>query len=152
MRLPIASRQNCDWDNMSAEDIMAILQSFCSNMSLDAGSVKAVTVYPSDYGLERMEAENKHGPPKEIWNREEGSHTNGGDESESGSSGDEDSDDGKIIIMQKHKPESLLKEGISVNEKVRKSKEFDREASSAGLVFNLDNAESDNEDLNPSQA
>jgi hypothetical protein len=30
--------------------------------------VKSVTVYPSDFGIERMAYEAIHGPPKEIWN------------------------------------------------------------------------------------
>ena len=151
--------QNCDWDNMSAEDIMAILQSFCSTMSLQSGSIKSVTVYPSDYGLERIEAENLHGPPKAIWNN---SASKTDDESDSGGDSDSNSDDdsstesdgsnssednGNIHILHKNHPEELLKSGISVNDKIRKKKEFDREASNTGLVFNLDNADSDNEDL-----
>lgn len=149
--------QNCDWDNMSAEDIMAILQSFCSSMSLQSGSVKSVTVYPSDYGLERIEAENMYGPPKAIWNNsasrsDEQSEEESGSDSESDSDAESDASDssdnvGNIHILHKNRPEELLKSGISVNEKVRKKKEFDRDASSAGLVFNLDNADSDNEDL-----
>jgi hypothetical protein len=147
--------QNCDWDNMSAEDIMAILQSFCSTMSLQAGSVKSVTVYPSDYGLERMEAENKHGPPKEIWNKTSAIDDNSSD-SESDNNDDDDDEnsesdeEGKIHIIQKDKANELLKSGISLNEKVRKSKEFDRAENSTGLVFNLENGESDNEDLDAS--
>lgn len=149
--------QNCDWDNMSAEDIMAILQSFCSTMSLQSGSVKSVTVYPSDYGLERIEAENLHGPPKSIWNKtttmSEDKEIKGRSDDDSDAEGDgsdaSDDDGGNIHILQKNHPEELLKSGISVNKKVRKKKEFDRDPSSAGLVFNLDNADSDDESHHP---
>jgi hypothetical protein len=143
--------QNCDWDNMSAEDLMAILQSFCSTLNLQSGSVQCVTVYPSDYGLERMEAENMYGPPKEIWNNNasDDESSSGGSDSDSDSDSEEDNA-GQIHILKKNKPEELLKSGISVNEKVRKKKEFDRDASSAGIVFNLDNADSDEEALDPS--
>lgn len=150
--------QNCDWDNMSAEDIMAILQSFCSTLSLQSGSVKAVTVYPSDYGLERIEAENMYGPPKEIWGGTNTRGSSGADESgsESESSSDPDDEDedesGNIHIFEKDNQEELLKSGISFNEKVRKKREFERGASSAGLVFNLENADSDDEALNDSCA
>mmetsp|Transcript_20792 Transcript_20792/g.35007 ORF Transcript_20792/g.35007 Transcript_20792/m.35007 type:complete len:377 (+) Transcript_20792:95-1225(+) len=97
--------QNCDWENMSAEDIMAILQSFCSTISLEAGSVKSVTVYPSDYGLERMETENMHGPPKEIWNSSLSGH-HSDEESEGESIGetsdtedDEDEDEDEEAVV-----------------------------------------------------
>jgi hypothetical protein len=53
---------NCDWDSLKAQDLMSVLQSFCP-----AGkTVDKVTVYPSDFGKEKMAEEATHGPPK-IW-------------------------------------------------------------------------------------
>ena len=53
---------NCDWENLKASDFMSALQSFCPT----GETVDRVTVYPSDFGKERMASEAVHGPPK-IW-------------------------------------------------------------------------------------
>jgi len=47
-----------DWQHMRAVDLLAVLRSFCGNK----GRVERVTVYPSDYGLERMREESVAGP------------------------------------------------------------------------------------------
>jgi hypothetical protein len=47
-----------DWDHVRAVDIYAALRSF---LPAD-GNIKAVSVYPSDYGLQRMQEEAAHGP------------------------------------------------------------------------------------------
>ena len=130
--------QNCDWDNMTAEDIMAILQSFCSSMSLDRGSVKSVTVYPSDYGLQRMEAENLHGPPKEIWNvRSSPSPSESGSGSES-----DDEDNGSDVEDTRGKIHLMKKDNM--NDSFKKSKEFERDTYGTGIVFNFNDAENEN--------
>lgn len=54
--------QNCDWDNISAKDIMAILLSFCPT----GKRVDSVSVYYSDFGLQRMKEEEEVGP-QGIW-------------------------------------------------------------------------------------
>ena len=45
---------NCEWQQIRAVDILTILRSFCPS----SGEVNRVTVYPSDFGLERMKEEN----------------------------------------------------------------------------------------------
>lgn len=47
-----------DWDHVRAVDIFAALRSFLPA----GGSVQRVTVYPSDYGLQRMEEDARSGP------------------------------------------------------------------------------------------
>lgn len=54
---------NLDWDNIRAADIMAVAQSFAPN----GGRVENVTIYPSEFGRERLEREEIEGPPKEIF-------------------------------------------------------------------------------------
>jgi hypothetical protein len=54
---------NLDWDNIRAEDLMAVFSSFIPT----GGRVLNVTVYPSEFGKERMEREEIEGPPKEIF-------------------------------------------------------------------------------------
>lgn len=61
---------NLDWDNIRAEDLMAVFSSF-----LPAGDrLLKVTIYPSEFGKERLEREEMEGPPEGIFaNRQEGS-------------------------------------------------------------------------------
>lgn len=54
---------NLDWDNIRAEDLMAVFSSFLPA----GGRVLNVAVYPSEFGKERMEKEEVEGPPKEIF-------------------------------------------------------------------------------------
>lgn len=56
---------NMDWDNVRAVDLMAVAESFCPN----SGRIMSVTVYPSEYGRERLEREQLEGPPKELFAR-----------------------------------------------------------------------------------
>ena len=56
---------NLDWDNIRAVDLMAVFSSFLSQGS--GGRIRKVSIYPSDFGRERMEREEMEGPPKEIF-------------------------------------------------------------------------------------
>ena len=47
-----------DWDRVNSADIFVLMKSSCPA----SGSVKKVTVYPSQFGKERMEIEQRHGP------------------------------------------------------------------------------------------
>ena len=54
---------NLDWDNIRAADLMAVFSSFAPGN----GRILKVSVYPSEFGKERMEKEETEGPPKEIF-------------------------------------------------------------------------------------
>ncbi|QVM07680.1 pre-rRNA-processing protein esf1 [Coccidioides posadasii str. Silveira] len=54
---------NLDWDNIRAEDLMAVFSSFLPT----GGKILNVAVYPSEFGKERMEREEMEGPPKEVF-------------------------------------------------------------------------------------
>ncbi|MCJ1385573.1 pre-rRNA-processing protein esf1 [Xylographa soralifera] len=54
---------NLDWDNIRAADLMAVFTSFAPGN----GRILKVSVYPSEFGKERMEREEMEGPPKEIF-------------------------------------------------------------------------------------
>jgi hypothetical protein len=54
---------NLDWDNIRAPDIMAVANSF---LPAD-GSILSVVIYPSEFGIERMQREEIEGPPREIF-------------------------------------------------------------------------------------
>jgi hypothetical protein len=75
---------NLDWDNIRAADIMAVAASFTPT----AGRVERVTIYPSEFGRERMEREELEGPPREIF-----SSSKRKEESDEESDSDEDEDE-----------------------------------------------------------
>ena len=54
---------NLDWDNIQAADLMAVFSSFLPN----SGRILDISIYPSEFGRERMEQEELEGPPKEIF-------------------------------------------------------------------------------------
>ncbi|KAL8871932.1 MAG: hypothetical protein Q9174_002345, partial [Haloplaca sp. 1 TL-2023] len=60
---------NLDWDNIRAADLMAVFTSFLSN----AGQIKKVSIYPSEFGKERIQREEMDGPPKEIFTQKNAS-------------------------------------------------------------------------------
>ena len=47
-----------DWDRVRAVDILLLLNSW----KPADGVIKSVTIYPSEYGLQQMESEQKLGP------------------------------------------------------------------------------------------
>ncbi|KAL3821659.1 hypothetical protein ACHAXA_006079, partial [Cyclostephanos tholiformis] len=86
---------NLNWDRVRAVDVFVMLHSFCP-----PGTLRNVTVYPSDFGSERMERERVEGPPAGIWKGkskgdqdEEGQGDNNDDEKADDPSGDESSYD-----------------------------------------------------------
>ena len=72
-----------DWENVKAVDILAVLRSFVP----EGGRIESVSVYPSDYGLERMEEEKLAGP-KQIYKKK-----SGGGDNDGADNGDEDDDE-----------------------------------------------------------
>ncbi|XP_033104919.1 ESF1 homolog [Anneissia japonica] len=49
---------NADWDRIKAADLMAVFHSFKPT----GGLVQSVKIYPSEFGLKKLEEEDKHGP------------------------------------------------------------------------------------------
>ncbi|TDZ54283.1 Pre-rRNA-processing protein esf1 [Colletotrichum trifolii] len=73
---------NLDWDNIKSADLMALFTSF---LPTTGGRIEKVSVYPSEFGKERMQREELEGPPKEIFKRSD----NSDDESEESEDEDE---------------------------------------------------------------
>lgn len=53
---------NCDWTRIRVVDLFALCQSFAPA----TGAVQNVTIYPSDFGLQKMKEEEQHGP-QGLW-------------------------------------------------------------------------------------
>ncbi|CAN9510048.1 unnamed protein product [Ophioblennius macclurei] len=51
---------NMDWDRMKAKDLLVLFNSFCPK----GGAVLSVKIYPSQFGKERLKAEETQGPPE----------------------------------------------------------------------------------------
>ncbi|KAL8671202.1 MAG: hypothetical protein Q9168_004298 [Polycauliona sp. 1 TL-2023] len=62
---------NLDWDNIRAADLMAVFSSFVPV----AGAIQRISIYPSDFGKERIQKEEMEGPPKEIFSRDKTNST-----------------------------------------------------------------------------
>lgn len=77
--------KNCDWESVTAKDMLAIMQSFCPTGS----TVKEVTVYFSDFGMERMAREAESGP-QGLWLEDAAGSD---DDDEEDEDEDEDEDD-----------------------------------------------------------
>ncbi|KAH8754927.1 pre-rRNA-processing protein-like protein ESF1 [Hyaloscypha sp. PMI_1271] len=58
---------NLDWDNIKSTDLMAVFSSFVR----PGGKIHKISIYPSEFGKERMEREELEGPPKDIFARKE---------------------------------------------------------------------------------
>ncbi|QRV76084.1 pre-rRNA-processing protein ESF1 [Ceratobasidium sp. AG-Ba] len=61
---------NLDWDHVTAAHLFKVAASVLPSAS--SSKVLRVAVYPSDFGRERMEREEREGPPKELFKKGRG--------------------------------------------------------------------------------
>ncbi|KAA8649936.1 hypothetical protein EYZ11_000998 [Aspergillus tanneri] len=92
---------NLDWDNIRAADLMAVFSSFAPA----AGRVLKVSVFPSEFGKERMEREETEGPPREIFASGEGDETS--DEVEEEFDSEEEEENIKKSMLKEDKGEEF---------------------------------------------
>jgi hypothetical protein len=78
---------NLDWDNIRSVDLMAVFSSFLA----PGGKIHKISVYPSEFGKERMDREELEGPPKEIFAKKDEES-----EPEETDSEDEDGDEEEV--------------------------------------------------------
>ncbi|KAL7628013.1 pre-rRNA-processing protein esf1 [Parahypoxylon ruwenzoriense] len=77
---------NLDWDHIKSADLMALFSSFAPK----GGRIERISIYPSQFGKERMQREELEGPPREIFKKSSGSRY---EESESDFEDDSEDDD-----------------------------------------------------------
>ncbi|EGO59311.1 hypothetical protein NEUTE1DRAFT_60600 [Neurospora tetrasperma FGSC 2508] len=83
---------NIDWDHIKSIDLFALFSSFVP----PGGRIEKVSVYPSEFGKQRMQREELEGPPQEIFKKKSDSDSD---------SDSEDSDSDEAIKKE------LLEEG-----------------------------------------
>ncbi|UNI16785.1 pre-rRNA-processing protein esf1 [Purpureocillium takamizusanense] len=93
---------NLDWDHVKSTDLMALFSSF---IPPNSGRILNISVYPSEFGKERMQQEELEGPPKELFKNEAKDEDDSSDEDDSGSD-DSDSESADERIKKE-----LMKEG-----------------------------------------
>ncbi|KAI0010018.1 hypothetical protein F4779DRAFT_332769 [Xylariaceae sp. FL0662B] len=85
---------NLDWDHIKSADLMALFSSFTPK----GGRIERVSIYPSEFGKERMQREELEGPPRDIFKK--GTDSQDGEsepDSEDDSENDEDDEDDEKI-------------------------------------------------------
>lgn len=104
---------NLDWDNICSVDLMAVATSFAP----PTGKILSVTIFPSEFGRERMEREEMEGPPKELFQDSKKK------ESDSEEDSDEDSEEEDERVKK-----DLLKEdkGDELNSTALRAYQLDR--------------------------
>lgn len=90
---------NLDWDHVKSTDLMALFNSFLPE---SGGSIEKISVYPSEFGKERMQQEEVEGPPKALFKDSKGDNS----DEDSDEDSDEESEDGDEKIKK-----ALLQEG-----------------------------------------
>ncbi|KAJ1913143.1 pre-rRNA-processing protein esf1 [Mycoemilia scoparia] len=100
---------NLDWENIRAVDLLVAFSAF----KPDGGAIKSVTIYPSEFGKERMKKESVEGPPQEVFG---GSKK--GKEVESGS--EEDSESEVDLVAQQ------VEEGSEFNQTALRKYELEK--------------------------
>lgn len=94
---------NLDWDNVRSEDLMAVFHSFLP----PGGRVLKVSVYPSEFGKERIEREEIEGPPREIFAKKQDSDVDGDEEEEEEVDSDEEEEKIKKSMLKEDKGEDF---------------------------------------------
>ncbi|KAK5657649.1 hypothetical protein OQA88_2721 [Cercophora sp. LCS_1] len=95
---------NIDWDHIKSVDLMALFSSFVPA----GGRIEKVSIYPSEFGKERMQREELEGPPKEIFKKSKDDDDS--DDSDDSEADSEDEDDGFEGLSDVDSDEEVKKE------------------------------------------
>lgn len=98
---------NMDWDKIKAVDILKVLSGF----KPDTGIIKSVTIYPSEFGKERLVLEDTQGPPQEIFKNKKI---------------EEDSDDEEVTVESIVKNQLEEGDGLDFDQEALRKYQLDR--------------------------
>lgn len=87
---------NLDWDHIKSSDLMSLMSSFVPR----GGRIDRVSIYPSEFGKERMQREELEGPPKEIFKKKATSDDESSDDESEDDEEDEDDENIKKDLIQ----------------------------------------------------
>lgn len=93
---------NLDWDHIKSVDLMALFKSFVPV----GGRIQKVSIYPSEFGKERMQREELEGPPQEIFKKK-----NKEEDEEDDNEQDSDDEDDEEEDSDEEAKKDLIKEG-----------------------------------------
>ncbi|KAI3399675.1 hypothetical protein diail_6024 [Diaporthe ilicicola] len=96
---------NIDWDNIKSIDLMALFKSFVPI----GGRIKRVSIYPSEFGKERMQREELEGPPKEIFKKTKDADQESDDSEDDDENSEHEADEAEDSDEEAR--QDLLKEG-----------------------------------------
>lgn len=91
---------NIDWDHIKSVDLMALFRSFVPV----GGRIQKVSIYPSEFGKERMQREELEGPPQEIFKKK------AKEDSDDDSEHDSEDDDEEAEDSDEEAKKDLIKE------------------------------------------
>ncbi|GMF97831.1 hypothetical protein B5S30_g283 [[Candida] boidinii] len=101
---------NMDWDHIKAVDLMATFQSFVPT----DGKIINISIYPSEYGKERMQREEIEGPLREFFQDKDGSK-DGDDKSEEEEDDDDEEEEEEEITNIAEAAKELYEEGEGID-------------------------------------
>ncbi|KAH6984715.1 hypothetical protein BKA56DRAFT_581474 [Ilyonectria sp. MPI-CAGE-AT-0026] len=88
---------NLDWDHVKSADLMALFSSF---IPTSGGRIEKISVFPSEFGKERMQQEEVEGPPKALFKDEARTEDSDDDSDDSDEDGEDEDDKIKNDLIQ----------------------------------------------------
>ena len=98
---------NIDWDHIKSMDLLALFSSFVPV----GGRIEKVSIYPSEFGKERMQREELEGPPREIFNKKDNDSDDEDLDEEADSASESENDDDAAEDSDEEVRKELLQEG-----------------------------------------
>jgi len=110
---------NLDWDHIKSVDLFAMFASFVPS----DGRIDKISIYPSEFGKQRMQREELEGPPKEIFKSRtpgdtadddtaDDSGSEGGESDEEDEEDDEDDEAAKRDLLQEGNDEDFNSDAL----------------------------------------
>ncbi|RDL39915.1 putative Pre-rRNA-processing protein esf1 [Venustampulla echinocandica] len=113
---------NLDWDNIRSIDLMAVFSSFVPV----GGKIHKISIYPSEFGKERMEREELDGPPREIFTSNQADQESLDEDSEDSEDDDQEGEDDEELEEKIKKDLQKADEGQEFNSAALRQYQLER--------------------------